>query len=213
MESGCIDPHFFHLGTSWRWVVNFTPRPLYPRGKSPRYPLDRRLGGPQSQSGRFGEMKILDPHRDSNSDSSVVQPVASQIITRIWESARSVCALDKNFAYYYFRVGCLVPAFICEIHKLHCSWDVTPQRCYQRVRSVWPARDSGSAMRVLHWEPSLWPNSLSCSCTCFMLWPAHCVKVKVNVCISTWLYHTLPVLPMQLTNLIPKQPVLPVHCM
>jgi hypothetical protein len=34
---------------------------LYPRGKSPRFPLDRRLGGPQSLSGRFGEVKILTP--------------------------------------------------------------------------------------------------------------------------------------------------------
>jgi hypothetical protein len=25
-------------------VVSFTPRPLYPQGKSPRHPLDRRLG-------------------------------------------------------------------------------------------------------------------------------------------------------------------------
>jgi hypothetical protein len=41
---GCIDPHFLDLGTSWRWVVSFTPRPLYPRGKSLRYPLDWRLG-------------------------------------------------------------------------------------------------------------------------------------------------------------------------
>jgi len=28
-------------------VVSFTPRPLYPQGKGPWYPLDRRLGGPQ----------------------------------------------------------------------------------------------------------------------------------------------------------------------
>jgi hypothetical protein len=28
---------------------------------SPWYPLDRRLGGPQSQSGRRGEEGILDP--------------------------------------------------------------------------------------------------------------------------------------------------------
>jgi hypothetical protein len=42
------------LGTSWRWVVSFTPRPLYPRG-------ERRLGGPQNRSGRRGEEKILDP--------------------------------------------------------------------------------------------------------------------------------------------------------
>jgi hypothetical protein len=31
--------------------------PLYPGGKSHRYPLDRRLGGPQSQSGHGGEEK------------------------------------------------------------------------------------------------------------------------------------------------------------
>jgi hypothetical protein len=28
--NGCIDPHLLDLGTSWRWVVSFTPLPLYP---------------------------------------------------------------------------------------------------------------------------------------------------------------------------------------
>jgi hypothetical protein len=32
-----------------------------PQGKSPRYPLDRRLGGPQSRSGRGGEEKNSQP--------------------------------------------------------------------------------------------------------------------------------------------------------
>jgi hypothetical protein len=32
-------------------MVSFTPRSLYPQGKRPRYPLGRRLGGPQSRSG------------------------------------------------------------------------------------------------------------------------------------------------------------------
>jgi hypothetical protein len=54
--NGCIDPYSLDLGTSWRWVVSFTPRPLYPR-----YPLDRRQGGPYSRSGRRGEEKIFDP--------------------------------------------------------------------------------------------------------------------------------------------------------
>jgi hypothetical protein len=31
------------------------PRPLYSHGRSPLYPLDRRLGGPQSRSGNGGE--------------------------------------------------------------------------------------------------------------------------------------------------------------
>jgi hypothetical protein len=52
---------FFDLGTRWRWVVSFTPLPLYPQGKSPWYPLDRRLGGPQSRSGRWGEEKNSQP--------------------------------------------------------------------------------------------------------------------------------------------------------
>jgi hypothetical protein len=42
-------------------VVSFTPRPLYPREKSPWYPLDRRLGEHQSRSGRRGEENILEP--------------------------------------------------------------------------------------------------------------------------------------------------------
>jgi hypothetical protein len=64
--------HFLDLGTSWRWVVSLMPWPLYPR-----YPLYRMLVGPQRRSGRRGEEKILD-YRDSNSDPTVVRPVASR---------------------------------------------------------------------------------------------------------------------------------------
>jgi hypothetical protein len=34
-----------------------TPRQLYTQYKNPRYPTDRRLGGPQSRSGRGSEEK------------------------------------------------------------------------------------------------------------------------------------------------------------
>jgi hypothetical protein len=46
--SGDISSRILDLGTRWRWVFSFTPRPLYLQGKSPWYPLDRRLGGIQS---------------------------------------------------------------------------------------------------------------------------------------------------------------------
>jgi hypothetical protein len=75
--SGGIDPRFLNLGTSW-WPVSFKPRPIYPRRKSPRYPLDRRLGGSQNLSGRRGEEKILGPTGTRTLSSSVVQPVASR---------------------------------------------------------------------------------------------------------------------------------------
>jgi hypothetical protein len=76
-ESGCIDPHFLDLGTIWRWVVSFTPQPLYCREKSSRYPLDRRLDGPESLWTTWRtERSWL--YRDSNSDHSVFQPIASR---------------------------------------------------------------------------------------------------------------------------------------
>jgi hypothetical protein len=54
-----IAPLILNLDARWRWVVNYTLRPLPPppHGNEIRYPLNRRLGGPQSGSGRFGEHK------------------------------------------------------------------------------------------------------------------------------------------------------------
>jgi hypothetical protein len=59
--SGGIASRILDLGTRWRCVVSFTTQPLYLQGKSPWYPLDRRLGGPQSRSGRGGEEKNPQP--------------------------------------------------------------------------------------------------------------------------------------------------------
>jgi hypothetical protein len=76
--SGGIAPLILDLGTRWRFVVSFTPRPLYSQGKSPWYPLDRRLGGPQSRSGRGGEDKIPSPCRKSNPRTPIVQPLGQR---------------------------------------------------------------------------------------------------------------------------------------
>jgi hypothetical protein len=55
-------------------VVSFTPRPLYPQGKSPWYPLDRRLAGSQSRSGHGGEKKNSQPL--SGLEPPIIQPEA-----------------------------------------------------------------------------------------------------------------------------------------
>jgi hypothetical protein len=51
------------------------PWPLYPQGKSPRYTLDRRLGGPQSQSGHSGKEKNSQPLLEI--ELLIIQPIAS----------------------------------------------------------------------------------------------------------------------------------------
>jgi hypothetical protein len=54
------------------------PLPLYPQGKSLRYSLDRKFGGPQSRSRRRGEEKILDSIKIRISDPVVVEPAVSR---------------------------------------------------------------------------------------------------------------------------------------
>jgi hypothetical protein len=81
LESGDIDPRILDLGTRWRWVVNFTPRPLYPWGRSPWYPLDRRLGGPQSLSERGGEEK--NSQSLPGLEHPIIQPVAQHYTTEL----------------------------------------------------------------------------------------------------------------------------------
>jgi hypothetical protein len=77
MGDGCIDPRFLDLGTSWRCVVTFTLRPLYPRRKSPRIHwiggcVDPRAGMDDVENRKFLPLPGL------NSDPSTVQPVASR---------------------------------------------------------------------------------------------------------------------------------------
>jgi hypothetical protein len=62
-----IAPHIPNADTTCRTVVSLTPRSFYPR-----YPLDKRLGVPQSRYGRGGEEKETHhcPCRESNSGRS-----------------------------------------------------------------------------------------------------------------------------------------------
>jgi hypothetical protein len=46
-----IAPLILNLGTRWEWTVNSTPWLFYTWEKVLGYPSNRRLGGPQRQSG------------------------------------------------------------------------------------------------------------------------------------------------------------------
>jgi len=63
---------FHDLGPRWGWVVNLTPRPPLPPGKT-QCPLYRGLGGPHGRPGYV--RKILPP---PECDPRTFQPVASR---------------------------------------------------------------------------------------------------------------------------------------
>jgi hypothetical protein len=77
-------------------VTNSTLQPLYPRGNSLRYPLDRRLCGPYSQSGYSEKEKTLCPCQESNPDSLVIQPTAYSLTERgIFCFMHAKCQIKK----------------------------------------------------------------------------------------------------------------------
>jgi hypothetical protein len=88
--SGDIDPHILKLISRCRWTVSFTPRSLYPQGKIPRYQLDRRMGRPQSRSGRGGSCRESNPSRPARSlltiltELSPPPPTADTQCNAIW---------------------------------------------------------------------------------------------------------------------------------
>jgi hypothetical protein len=93
--SGGIAPLIIDPGTRWRWVVGFTPRPLYPQEKSPWYPLDRRLGGPRAVLDAVVKRKIPSSSRESNPRTPIVQPVAQRYTD--WAiTAQFVIHIDLN---------------------------------------------------------------------------------------------------------------------
>jgi hypothetical protein len=96
-------------------VVSFTPRPLYPQGKSSSYPLDKRLCEPQSRSG-CGVCLNITFKRDSN-------------INWLW-------ILDIYYTIKMYKgIGGITP----RIPNIGSRWrwmvSYTPRSLYHRVKS------------------------------------------------------------------------------
>ena len=76
-----------------RWGLSVMPRPLFTPGKT-RYPLYRRLGGPQ---GRTGQVRKISP--PPGFDPRTVQPIASRYTD--WVTRYTVF---KYSTHYYFQI-------------------------------------------------------------------------------------------------------------
>jgi hypothetical protein len=76
--SGCINPYFLYLGTSWRRAVSFTPPTALPRRTSASYPFDKRLAGPKEPVWKTWRRENPWPYRDLKCNHSVHQSVASR---------------------------------------------------------------------------------------------------------------------------------------
>jgi len=92
--SGRTAPLIPNLGRRWRWMVTLTTRPLYPRLKSRLYPVNRRMGGPQMGTGRFGGKKNL--LSLPGFEPRLVQPVALITILQTVSFCKHISALNNS---------------------------------------------------------------------------------------------------------------------
>jgi hypothetical protein len=78
MEKRRYSSTILELGTESRCVANFTPRPLYPRGKGPQYPFDSTdlLGPIAGKDAVRSKEKSLAPAGNRN---LAVQPVLESL--------------------------------------------------------------------------------------------------------------------------------------
>jgi hypothetical protein len=100
---GCIDAHFLHLGTSWRWVVSFTPQPLYPRERAP---VTHWIGGwvdPRAGVDGFEKRKLLPP--PGLELRPLGRPARSQLLYRLLYPGSSCIYILSNEKF------CLVSAY------------------------------------------------------------------------------------------------------
>jgi hypothetical protein len=77
-----------------------------PPGKTPLYPLDRRLSGPKSRSGRGGEEKNSQPL--PGLEAQTIQPVAQRYTTELSRL-------------YSINVACLFSKKVCSKYLLFCT--------------------------------------------------------------------------------------------
>jgi hypothetical protein len=59
MRSGCIDPHFIDLGTSWRWVASWRPGSFTPGERAPGTYCIGGLVDPRAGLDNMGKWKFL----------------------------------------------------------------------------------------------------------------------------------------------------------
>ena len=110
---------FHDCGVRREWVVSSTPRPHFTPGKT-RYPLYRRLGGPQGRSGRA---KFLVP---TGIRSRTVQSVVSRYTDRTSRpTSQHLCKFNPTASYTRHYTLCT-----CSNKATVKSWVI----CYALLR-------------------------------------------------------------------------------
>jgi hypothetical protein len=120
------------LGTSWRWVVCFTPWPLYPH-----YPLLGDRVGPRISLDDMERRKSY-VYQDSNSDPLAVLPVASRCTDWAVVASNKLQYWTKSWILYYnISLTCVVRNILSDMICFQYRPKFLPPICLWELRISW----------------------------------------------------------------------------
>jgi len=90
-----IAPPILNLDDRRKWVVNITPRHLYPLRKEILIPLNKKLGRSHSHLGPLEKIKVCHPCRKSNPDSLIASLYVSQVLPLLGQMGAAVPCLTQ----------------------------------------------------------------------------------------------------------------------
>jgi hypothetical protein len=117
--------HILDLRNRWRGVVSFTLWRFYSQGKSPWYPLDRRLGGPQNRFRGGGEEKNSQPL--PKIEPPIIDPAAQRYTAELSRILMLMNSTNIWFSCFACIFGCflhfillsVLPLFLSVFFSLH----------------------------------------------------------------------------------------------
>jgi hypothetical protein len=164
--SGGIAPRILDLGIRWRWTISFKSRPLYPQEKSRWYPLDRRLDGPQSQSGRGGEVKNSQPL--PGLEPSIIQPVGPRYTTELSRLLKYPCTwfMIRFTEHFYVHFVSVVMCRFISLHRNIETWRPTGNVTlyYPDLKYIFSGKRNQIIQQSYSWEANSFPFYISLPC-------------------------------------------------
>jgi hypothetical protein len=159
------------------------PAALTP-GKSPCYPFYRRLGEPQSRSGRYGEVKIFYPIGTRTPAPAPGRPACSQSLYQLRYPGSScdedMLEIGSDFSKFRWNLSKIRPLIVClDMYsfegrklgwsRLYKSHQLPGVAClyykilfYEYSRDVWKSCQHCADKCYFHRFRFSWPNSYKC---------------------------------------------------